>query len=109
MSGIDIQNVVANTQVATRLQQAAQNQVNFAPAQAAIEAEIEEEIKKERVQESRDTETNQMAISEERRNPEDRSGEQEPSEAPEKVSEEDSLTEPLRGSDGKRHLIDLQA
>ena len=65
--GIDIQNVVANTQFATREQQIAQQQANFAPAHAAQEGQRNEDAHKERVRQSQQTEQENQAVDPNRR------------------------------------------
>lgn len=65
--GIDIQNVIANTQFVNREQQIAQQQANFAPAHAAQESQREEDVKKERIQQSRQTEQEHETIDPNRR------------------------------------------
>lgn len=65
--GIDIQNVVANTQFVTREQQIAQQQANFAPAHAAQEGQKSQDADKEQVRQSQKTEQENQAVDPNRR------------------------------------------
>lgn len=65
--GIDLQNLLANTQFVTREQQISQQLANFAPSQASQEALKEEDIKKERVRASEQSEQEQSRVDPNRR------------------------------------------
>lgn len=107
--GIDIQNVVANTQFATREQQIAQQLANFAPAHASQEAQKDEDRHKEQVRQSQQTEQEHTAIDPNRRQALVRRRRRRrgaPSLPPESGEEpEKDAARP----DDKGHLIDIEA
>ena len=65
--GIDIQNIIANVPYANREQQIAQAQANFAAAMDAQKAQKDEDVKKEQVRESRETDQEHVVIDANRR------------------------------------------
>ena len=110
--GIDIQNVVANTQFVTREQQIAQQQANFAPAHAAQEGQKTQDVHKEQVRQSRQPEQDNQAIDPNRRQAlirrrrrRRRGGGGSPPSAEAGEQREEGSAAP----GGKGHVIDLEA
>ena len=104
--GIDIQNVVANTQHVAREQQINLQQPNVAASQAAQEGKKHEEEAKEKIAESRQTEQEHQAIDTNKERTKGRrwrrgSG---PARRGKKLKPDESV-----GSDGERHIIDVKA
>jgi len=108
--GIDIQNVVANTQFATREQQIAQQQANFAPAHASQEAQKDEDVHKEQIRQSQQTQQEQSTIDPNRRERHLRRRRRRQRQAPASAKPSDEqLKEDATRPEDKGHLIDLEA
>lgn len=108
--GIDIQNVVANTQFVTREQQIAQQQANFAPAHAAQEGQKSEDMHRKQVRQGQQTEQQNQAIDPNRRQAltgrrrRRRGRGESPQPDPEEPDSEASMA-----SGDKGHVIDVEA
>ncbi len=110
--GIDILNVVANAPYVTREQQIAQAMAAFGPAADAQKAQKDENLKKEQVQDSKQTEQEQSAIDPNRRETllRRRQRRRRQSFASEQGGEgtEETGRKP-ESPDGRGHLIDVEA
>ena len=105
--GIDIQNVVANTQFVTREQQIAQQQANFAPAHAAQEGQKSQDADKEQVRQSQKTEQENQAVDPNRRQGVLRRRKRRRS-APNPEADEEQREDSVAPGD-KGHVIDVEA
>ncbi len=110
--GIDILNVVANAPYVNREQQIAQALAAFGPASDAQKAQKDEDVKKDRVQDSKQTEQEQSVVDPNRRETLLRRRQRRRRQSFASVQEDEDRQasgRKLESPDGRGHLIDVEA